>query len=76
MVQIDNIRYIFTLNASSSKELYIYKDTRRNLIYQCNLAFEKGGQSQSKDQTSAFIISIAWYLHLQPVKEKMPELVS
>ena len=76
VVQLDNIRYKFTLNASSSQELYIYKGSRKNLVYQCNLAFEKGNQSQLKDHTSAFIISIAWYLHLQPVMEKVPELVS
>ena len=74
VVQIENIRYRFSINNKSSQELYIYKGTRRNLIYQCNLAFEPDNESHLKGHTSAFIISIAWYLHLQSVREKIPEL--
>jgi len=74
VVQIENIRYRFTVNSKSSPELFIYKDTRRNLIYQCNLSFGPGNQSQLKEQAFAFIISIAWYLHLKAIEEKKPEL--
>jgi len=76
VVQIDKIRYRFTLTAVSSLELYIYKGTRKNLVYQCSLALEKDSLLHLKEQTPAFIISIAWYLHLQDIKENKSQLVS
>jgi hypothetical protein len=76
VVQIDNIRYRFTINKKSSQELYIYKGSHRDLIFRCNLAFETEIQPDSKDQAAAFIISIVWYLHLLSVRETRSELVS
>ena len=74
-VQIETIRYKFILEGSSPQELFIYKNSRKNLIYQCNLAFEPDNQTHVKDQVSVFIISIAWYLHLKALWEKKAELL-
>ena len=63
-VEIENTKYRFFITNAPITELHIYKGTRRNLIYSCQLSFDDNSK-EIKSQPASFIISVAWYLFLK-----------
>jgi len=65
-VEIENIKYRFIITHGAAPELKIYKGSRRNLIYSCELSFDDDKNSKAvKFQPSSFIIAVSWYLFLK-----------
>ena len=63
-VEIENSRYRFFIVNASVPELHIYKGSRRNLIYSCQLLFDDNSR-EVKSQPASFIIAVSWYLFLK-----------
>jgi hypothetical protein len=63
-VDIENTKYRFSLKHSSSIELNLYKGSRRNLFYSCQLSIE---DNNSKTTLASVILAVSWYLFLQGV---------
>ena len=63
-VEIENTRYRFFIVNGSVPELHIYKGSRRNLIYSCQLLFDDNS-TEVKSQPASFIIAVSWYLFLK-----------
>src|SRR5688500_11395331 len=57
-VEIENIKYRFVITHGSTPELNIYKGSRRNLIYTCQLSFDDNSTG-AKSQPSSFIIAVS-----------------
>ena len=64
-VEIENIKYRFVITHDAAPELKIYKGSRRNLIYSCQLSFDDDKSKETIMQLSSFIIAISWYLFLK-----------
>jgi len=63
-VEIESTRYRFFIVNGSVPELHIYKGSRRNLIYSCQLSFDDNSK-EIKSQPASFIIAVSWYLFLK-----------
>ena len=61
-VDIENTKYKFDLTQTALPELYIYKGSRKNLIYSCQLSIEN---HISKTTIASLIIAVSWYLFLK-----------
>ncbi len=61
-VDIENTKYRFDLKQKDSLELQVYKRSRRNLIYRCQLFI---GNNNSKIALASLIIALTWYLFLK-----------
>lgn len=61
IVDIENTRYKFYFKQAELPELYIYRGSRKNLIYSCQLSIES---NTSKATLASLIIAISWYLFL------------
>ena len=70
-VEIENIKYRFVITHGSTPELNIYKGSRRNLIYTCQLSFDDKSTGV-KSQPSSFIIAVSWYLFLKGTASASP----
>lgn len=66
-VDIENTKYRFDLKQNKSPELHVYKRSRRNLIYSCQLTIEN---NNSKTALASLIIAVTWYLFLKGEPEK------
>ena len=64
-VEIENIKYRFVITHGAAPELKIYKGSRRNLIYSCQLSFDDDNSKKANLQPSSFIIAVSWYLFLK-----------
>jgi len=64
-VDIENIKYRFIVKNSETPELNIYKGSRRNLIYNCQLVFDDISSTIKGSQTASLIIAVSWYLFLK-----------
>ncbi len=64
-VEIENIKFRFVIIQGSAPELKIFKGSRRNLIYTCQLSFDDDNSKKAKVQPSPFIIAVSWYLFLK-----------
>lgn len=71
-VEIENSRYRFTVQHSSTPELNIYKGSRRNLIYSCQLSYDDNNAKETKSQSASFIIAVSWYLFLKDAVKGSP----
>ena len=63
-VDIENIKYRFIVKNSETPELNIYKGSRRNLVYNCQLVFDDTSSKIKGTQTASLIIAVSWYLFL------------
>jgi len=63
-VDIENIKYRFIVKNSETSELNIYKGSRRNLVYNCQLVFDDISSRIKGSQKSSLIIAVSWYLFL------------
>ena len=66
-VEIENAKYRFVVKQGSTPELYIYKGSRRNLIYTCQLSNEEVATKETRYQSAAFTIALSWYLFLKGI---------
>lgn len=66
-VDIENTKYRFDLKQNESLELHVYKKSRRNLIYSCQLSIEN---NNSKTALASLIIALTWYLFLKEEPQK------
>lgn len=64
-VEIENLKYRFVITQGAAPELKIYKGSRRNLIYTCQLSFDDDNSKKVKVQPASFIIAVSWYLFLK-----------
>jgi len=71
-VEIENSRYRFIVQHGSTPELNIYKGSRRNLIYSCQLSYDDNNSKETKSQSASFIIAVSWYLFLKAVVRGNP----
>jgi len=72
-VEIENTKFRFLIQHNTpASELHIYKGSRRNEIYNCQLSFDDTNNAKGiKYQPPAFTIALSWYLFLKgSVKEK------
>jgi len=71
-VDIDNIKYRFKLKNGETPELNIYKGSRRNLVYNCQLVSEDISSRIKGSQTASLIIAVSWYLFLKEAVKLVP----
>jgi hypothetical protein len=72
-VEIETTKYRFiVVNGNGpAPELHIYKGSRRNLVYSCQLSFDDNSK-QIKSQPASFIIAVSWYLFLKGTMTAKP----
>ena len=66
-VEMEDNKFRFIIKHEPIPELHIYKGTRRNLIYSCQLSFDDSNLHEAKSHTASSIIAVAWYLYLKEV---------
>ena len=71
-VDIENSKYRFVVQYGEKTELNIYKDSRRNLIYNCQLSFDNNNSKQIRAQSASLIIAVSWYLFLKGIVTAKP----
>jgi len=71
-VDIENIKYRFIVKNSETPELNIYKGSRRNLVYNCQLVFEDISSKIKGSQTTSLVIAVSWYLFLKEAMKLSP----
>ena len=64
-VEIETSKYRFVVQYGENTELNIYKDSRRHLIYNCQLSFDNSKSKQIRAQSASLIIAVSWYLFLK-----------
>ena len=64
-VDIENIKYRFIVRHAEITELNIYKGSRRNHIYTCQLSIEDNDAGETRSQRASLIIAVSWYLFLK-----------
>ncbi len=70
-VDIENTKYRFSVQQGESPELNIYKGSRRNPIYSCQLAFDNFSK-EAKALSSSLIMAVSWYLFLRKTVTAIP----
>jgi len=70
-VEIEDTRYRFIIMNGPVTELHIYKGSRSNLIYSCQLSFDDKSK-EIKSQPASFIIAVSWYLFLKGIVPAKP----
>lgn len=66
-VEIEDSRFRFSIQHEPKPELHIYKGSRRNLIYSCDLSFDDNHSKEIKSLSASSIIAVSWYLFLKGV---------
>lgn len=70
-VDIENIKYRFSLQHGETPQLNIYKGSRRNHIYTCLLTFNNNTR-EARLRSTSLIIAVSWYLFLKNTAMSMP----
>ena len=71
-VDIENIKYRFNVKNGEAPELNIYKGSRRNLVYNCQLVSDDISSRIKGSQTASLIIAVSWYLFLKEAVNLVP----
>ena len=71
-VDIENIKYRFNVKHGETPELNIYKGSRRNLVYNCQLVADDIKSRIKGSQTASLIIAVSWYLFLKEEVRLVP----
>jgi hypothetical protein len=66
-VEIEDNKFRFIIQHEPAPEIHIYKGSRRNLIYSCELSFDVSNLKENKSYSTSSIITVAWYLYLKGV---------
>jgi len=67
MVEIEDNKFRFVIKHEPVPELHIYKGSRRNHIYSCELSVDNSNLKESKSHSAISIIAVTWYLFLKRV---------
>jgi len=71
-VDIENIKYRFNVKNGEVPELNIYKGSRHNLVYNCQLVSDDISSRIKGSQTASLIIAVSWYLFLKEAVKLVP----
>ena len=71
-VEIESTKFRFLIKNNTKPELHIYKGSRRNDIYNCQLFFDDTNDKEINRQPSAFTIALSWYLFLKGLIKGKP----
>lgn len=71
-VEIENTKFRFVVQHGQAPELSIFKGSRSNQIYNCQLSFEDTSSKVKKYQPPAFTIALSWYLFLKGLVKGKP----
>ena len=63
-VDIENTKYRFDIQQGEKPQLDIYKGSRRNHVYSCQLAFDNNSK-EARRRSSSLIMAVSWYLFLK-----------
>jgi len=66
-VEIEDSRFRFIIQNERRPELHIYKGSRRNLIYNCDLCFDNDRSKEIRSLSASSIIAVSWYLFLKSI---------
>ena len=66
-VEIEGNKFRFFIQREPAPELHIYKGSRRNLIYSCQLSFDDSNLKEIKSHSVSSIIAVTWYLFLKGI---------
>jgi hypothetical protein len=70
-IEIENTKFRFFIEHNPKPTLHIYKGSRRNEIYNCELSFDDHGFN-AKSQPPAFTMALSWYLFLKGLIKGKP----
>jgi len=71
-VEIENTKFRFLIQHTPKTELHIYKGSRRNEIYNCQLSFDDINDKEINPRPPAFTIALSWYLFLKGLIKGKP----
>jgi hypothetical protein len=71
-VEIEDTRFRFFIQHASVPELHIYKGSRQNLIYSCQLTFDDNNSKEIRSHFASSVIAVSWYLFLKGVNTGIP----
>jgi len=71
-VEIENTKFRFLIQYNPKPALHIFKGSRRNEIYNCQLSFDDTNAKEIKSQPTAFTIALSWYLFLKGLIKGKP----
>ena len=71
-IEIENSRFRFIIQHEPKQELHIYKGSRRNVIYSCDLTFDDDHSKEIRSLSTSPIIAISWYLFLKGIVSEKP----
>jgi len=66
-VAIEDHKFRFFIQHEPASVLHIYKGSRRNLIYSCQLSFDGSNLKETKSHSVSSIIAVTWYLFLKGI---------
>jgi hypothetical protein len=64
-VEIEDAKFRFFIQQGPIPELHIYKGSRNNLIYSCQLSFDDTNPREAKSHSAPSVIAVSWYLFLK-----------
>lgn len=73
-IEIEHTKFRFFIDHNSNPTLHIYKGSRRNEIYNCELSFDDHDPKVVKSQPPAFTMALSWYLFLKGLIKGKPAL--
>jgi hypothetical protein len=73
LVEIEGTKFRFFIQGTKP-ELHIYKGSRGNEIYNCQLSFDDSNAKEIKSPPTAFTIALSWYLFLKGLIKARPTL--
>ena len=71
-IEIENSKFRFIIQHEPKQELHIYKGSRRNVIYSCDLTFDDDHSKEIRSLSTSSIIAISWYLFLKGIVSEKP----
>jgi hypothetical protein len=74
LVEIEGTKFRFLIQHNTKPELHIYKGSRSNEIYNCQLSFDDSSAKEIKSPPTAFTIALSWYLFLKGLIKGRPAL--
>jgi hypothetical protein len=79
VVETIDTRFRFVIRSGPAAGIMLYRNSRRNLVYSCNLSFEPLEHSTTtgtqninliKNRIAPFIISLSWYMSRHMIVEQ------
>ena len=64
-VEMEGNKFRFFIQYEPALELHIYKGSRRDLVYSCQLSFDSSNLKPTRSHSVSSIIAVTWYLFLK-----------